>query len=102
MLSTTKTTNMKECEVCKEKTAYKCMKCDKYVCVLKKKSWNGGKCMVALHNDTFFGLTKSDHKELHNKDVKTWKAASDTTKRRHESYMKTIMELDEMGASEDL
>ena len=63
---------MLPCEVCGEKTSWKCMTCDKYICVLKKSKWSGNKCLMTYHDDSFFGLSRSDKKDLHGKRKKDW------------------------------
>ena len=65
-------TNMAPCEVCGEKTSWKCTTCDKYICVLSKARWSGSQCLMTYHDDSFFGLSCSDKKEIHGKKKKDW------------------------------
>ena len=86
-------TNSDACEVCGDKTAYKCKTCNKHVCVLKNRSWKGGHCLAALHNDLFFGLSRSDFKDVHNKAVKDWEPADEARKTRHAHDIRELKEL---------
>jgi hypothetical protein len=38
-----RTTNMMKCEVCREKTIWRCVLCDKYTSTTKKHNWNGSR-----------------------------------------------------------
>lgn len=79
--------NAGNCEVCGVKSLWKCMKCDKYMCVLDNKRWTGGQCLIRFHNDTFFGLAKADESLT---DSKKWKKSNENTIARHAQYIKMI------------
>ena len=59
------------------------------MCVLDKKSFTGGSCMIRFHSDTFFGLPRCDA-EMNGTQV--WKAANENRVRRHAAFMKKLME----------
>ena len=67
-----RTTNLSPCEVCGEKVNWKCMICNKYMCVNSNRKWTGGQCMLTYHDDSFFGLSRSDKQELHGKRKMDW------------------------------
>ena len=91
LLSHTKTMystrNYGKCEVCGRKCLYKCRRCEKYMCVLDKKSFTGGECMLRFHSDTFFGLAREDN-SMHET---SWKAPNENTIRRHAEYVRTTI-----------
>lgn len=91
--SVTCTSNSHPCEVCGAKTLWKCRACNKYACTNKKKKWNGAKCLMALHDDGFFGLCRSDHKDMHSKNVATWRAPSEVAYRRNRKTVENLKEL---------
>jgi len=72
-----RTTNSMKCEVCGEKTVWKCNLCDKFMCTTRKRNWNGSKCIFNYHSPDFFGLLRSDHVDLFGQDVRTWKAPNE-------------------------
>ena len=53
-----------KCEVCGEMTTIRCGLCNKYMCFYKKKKFIGGQCALTYHEDSFFGLSKSDLEKL--------------------------------------
>ena len=71
--SVDKTTNLSKCEVCGDKTIWKCNKCGKSLCTTKKRNWNGGKCIFTYHSHEFFGLSRSDCKDLFGNKIETWR-----------------------------
>ena len=64
--------NRFKCEVCGELTSWKCGLCNKYLCMYKKKQFLGGQCVFTYHNDSFFGLSKSDYIALFVKSSVDW------------------------------
>ena len=62
-------TNSEACEVCGEKTIWKCSRCYKSLCTVEKRKWNGAKCLFLYHSPEFYGLARSDCKS-----VETWNA----------------------------
>jgi hypothetical protein len=59
------------------------------MCVLDKKAYSGGSCMIRYHCDTFFGLAKCDAEMC---GVKAWKAANENKIKRHAVFMRTLAE----------
>ena len=96
---TNKTTNLVKCEVCGAKTSFKCTLCDKYVCVFNRKKWEGGGCALSYHDDSFFGLSKSDSLELYGQSKTDWtpptKNKIKCNARRIETIKETILEEEE-------
>ncbi len=68
------TTNGLPCEVCGKKCLTKCQLCNKCMCTMDKRRWNGAKCAVLFHGEEFFGLARSDIKAVHGKDVSGYRA----------------------------
>ena len=68
------TTSGLPCEVCGRKCLTKCQVCNKCMCTMDKRKWNGTKCAVLFHSEEFFGLARSDYNAVHGKDVNGWKA----------------------------
>mmetsp|Transcript_12411 Transcript_12411/g.26936 ORF Transcript_12411/g.26936 Transcript_12411/m.26936 type:complete len:326 (+) Transcript_12411:1665-2642(+) len=64
--------NRMRCEVCGELTTFKCGLCNKYICMFNKKKFGGGQCALAYHDDSFFGLSKSDSADLFGKSKMDW------------------------------
>jgi len=60
------------CEVCGEPTAIKCGLCNKYMCLYKKRKFLGGQCALTYHEDSFFGLSKSDATDLFGMNKSEW------------------------------
>jgi len=77
LASIKKTGNKGTCEVCGKGTSFKCGICDKYLCVFDNRKWSGGNCLLSYHDDSFFGISKSDHADLHNRSKSKWKAPTD-------------------------
>ena len=49
------------CDVCGERTYWRCDFCCKPVCVTDgARKWNGTTCAIAFHNQSFWGLAMSD------------------------------------------
>ena len=86
-----RTTNMMKCEVCGEKTVWRCVLCDKYMCTTKKRNWNGSRCIFSYHSPDYFGLVRSDHRDLFGRNVRSWKppneAAVDKNARKIRRWM---------------
>ncbi len=66
-----------KCEVCREKTIWRCGVCNKNVCTMNKRTWNGDKCVLTYHNEEFCGLARSDYKSIHSKSVDKWTPPDD-------------------------
>ena len=71
-LNIIKLNNAMKCEVCGEKTIWRCDICNKNVCTISKQTWNGAKCVHSFHNEEFFGLARSDFKSIHSKNIDLW------------------------------
>lgn len=94
-----KGSNSTPCEVCGEKTIWRCGLCKKPMCTRRSKGWNGGKCIFQYHNHDFFGLSRSDHNLLHGKELRTWMKPNDyvvsKNARKIAKWRKEIQEQDE-------
>ncbi len=64
-----KLSNASKCEVCGAKTILKCTICGKILCIMKRQTWNGAKCLFAYHIINFYGLTQGDYRTVHGKNV---------------------------------
>jgi len=58
--SVERTTNGGKCEVCGENSIWRCARCNKMLCTVAKRKWNGAKCLFLYHSPEFFGLARSD------------------------------------------
>lgn len=86
--------NANPCEVCGKKTLWRCGLCgNKPVCVLQNKTWKGGSCICRLHNESFFGLTRSDKEDVHNGKKVQWRPPSAATIRRNKTLIRNINEV---------
>lgn len=85
----TKGRNIKPCEVCGEGTIWKCKLCNKSLCLLRKRGWAGGKCVMEYHNHEFFGLSRSDSIELYGRKS-GWKPPDERAKRRNASAINRL------------
>ena len=65
------------CEVCEEKTIWRCGVCNMNLCTMNKRTWNGTKGVLTYHNKEFFGLARSDYKSIHSKSVDKWTLPDD-------------------------
>jgi hypothetical protein len=72
-----------ECAVCGGTTYWFCGLCNKRVCL--KTGAKG--CHIDLHNDSMFGLTKCDFRELMGGDPGKWSAANVMAKRRNKTWV---------------
>ena len=92
-------TNANNCEVCGQKTRWKCIKCDKWICVMSSGKFAGCSCLIRFHSDTFFGLAKTDA-DMNGLDK--WKPANENKIRKHVSFMTghIIDQMDEEGVEE--
>jgi hypothetical protein len=39
---------------------------------MKRRTWNGAKCLFAYHNMKFYGLARGDYISVHGKNVEKW------------------------------
>ncbi len=70
--------NASKCKVCCDKTIWQCTLCNKNLCTMSKQTWDGAKCILAYHNEEFYGLARSDFRSVHGKNVESW-TPSDTS-----------------------
>jgi len=75
--SITKMNNGCKCEVCGEKTIWRCGICNRNLCTMDRRTWNGARCVLRYHNEEFFGLARSDYKSIHGKSVDKWTPPDD-------------------------
>lgn len=78
-----------DCEMCGQKTDWKCSICNKWMCTLADRNWNGAECAVRFHNDYFFGLAKCDHKYRGLK--RSWRPATDNDITRNIKRVRDIV-----------
>jgi len=79
-----KKSNKITCDVCGEKTYWKCLKCNIALCTTDgKRHWNGGKCALNFHNPSFWGLARCDS-HLHNMKEKDWVKPKESQRKRNE------------------
>ena len=94
--SVKKHSNIARCEVCGEKTAFKCGLCNKFLCMYRKRQLNGGHCVLTYHDDAFYGLSKTDSLELFGNEKGKWvqptKNKLRCNARRVEAIKQSIME----------
>ena len=90
--SLTKTGNTMRCEVCGEPTAIKCGLCNKYMCLYKKRKFLGGQCALTYHEDSFFGLSKSDATDLFGMQKSEWVPPSTNKIKCNARHIETIKE----------
>ena len=86
-----KLNNAAICEVCGAKTIWMCGICLKNLCIMKKKSWNGAKCLMTYHNQEFYGLARGDYRTVHGKNVLKWTAPDDKAIARNARRVKRLM-----------
>ena len=67
-----KLNNASKCKVCSDKTIWRCTLCNKNLCTMSRRTWNGAKCILAYHNEEFYGLARSDFRSVHGKNVESW------------------------------
>ena len=71
-----------------EKCYYKCRLCNKTMCVMPGKRWEGVRCTFMYHSEEFFGLSHSDYKDVQGKsDIMNWKPASEKVIKRNARYI---------------
>jgi hypothetical protein len=58
---------------------------------MKKKSWNGAKCLMTYHNQEFYGLARGDYRTVHGKNVLKWTPPDDKAIARNARRVKRIM-----------
>mmetsp|Transcript_26912 Transcript_26912/g.45854 ORF Transcript_26912/g.45854 Transcript_26912/m.45854 type:complete len:257 (+) Transcript_26912:617-1387(+) len=87
-----KGTSSKTCEVCGKNTLWTCGICKKPLCVMDSRKWNGAKCVLAFHNNLFFGLARSDAAAVHGETTKSWRAPGRTARARNARRVKYLME----------
>ena len=86
-----KKTNQMTCEVCGERTYWKCIPCNSAICTTDgRRGWNGGKCALTFHNPVFWGLARCDS-HLHNMKATDWVAHTQAQKKRHEDSITNLM-----------
>ncbi len=83
--------NASKCEVCGAKTIWKCTICGKILCIMKRQTWNGAKCLFAYHNMNFYGLAQGYYRTVHCKNVEKWIAPDDMAIARNARHVKRIM-----------
>ena len=109
--------NTKPCEACGIGTRWRCGMCKMHICLYTKsdaseekdgkpkRKWTGT-CLMKLHNDSFFGLTRGDHEDLEKKGRGStkkvaWQPPSDTRIRRNTKHIKTLAGIIQMECDED-
>jgi len=100
--SIVKKTNAAACEVCGTTSYWMCIMCGKYICLLKKRNWNGARCAFLFHSEKFFGLARCDYldvlgkgwqngerkkKEVIKRELESWKPATDADIERHARFI---------------
>ncbi len=86
-----KSNNAAPCEVCGKNTKWRCGKCDDSpICVLKDRVFKGAQCLTALHNESYFGLTRHDKKHVHKQHLNQWEAPTTTEIRRNKRFIANI------------
>ena len=81
------------------------MKCNKYIiCAPSGRNWKEDDCMVNFHNLSFFGLTRSDNVDVHQKKTCDWTPPTQSVifrnKRRIRSFCEDI-DKEKNGAGND-
>ena len=69
-----RTSKTRPCEVCGQQTLWRCGVCKKKMCVLKDGKFKGAGYAIRYHDDAFFGLCRSDTRNLFGKDGNNWSA----------------------------
>lgn len=70
--SIVKINNASKCKVCGDNTIWRCTLCNKSLCIMTKRTWNGARCILAYHNEEFYGLARGDFRSVHGKNVDSW------------------------------
>jgi hypothetical protein len=86
-----KVNNGAPCEVCGAKSIWRCSICGKSLCTMKRRMWNGAKCLMTYHNENFYGLARSDYKKVHGKNVEGWTPPDDQAIERNARRVKRLM-----------
>ena len=79
------------CEVCGKPSRWRCSLYKKNMCTEEQRKWNGAKCAITFHSDSFFGLTRSDYSELHGKNIVNWTPPSASAISRNAMRVKTMV-----------
>ena len=58
---------------------------------MKRRTWNGAKCLMTYHNENFYGLARSDYRTVHGKNVEGWTAPDDKAMERNARRVKRFM-----------
>ena len=89
------------CEVCRKPTRWRCSLCKKNMCTEEQRKWNGSKCEMTFHSDSFFGLARSDYSELHGKNSVNWTPPSASAVSLNARRVKTMVAAIDQEDSED-
>jgi hypothetical protein len=63
----------------------------KKLCIMKRQTWNGAKCLFAYHNINFYGLARGDYRTVCGKNVEKWIAPDDKAIARNARRVKRFM-----------
>ncbi len=96
--------NARTCEVCGKNTLWKCSKCGgkhgKPICAPSSRNWHEG-CILAAHNISFFGLTRSDSADVHKKNIDSWTPPTQTLISRNKRRIRALCEDIDDAAAQD-
>jgi hypothetical protein len=89
----TKGSNRHPCEVCGAATTWRCMLCSKStaLCVFTNRNWNGLQCVMKYHSHEFFGLSRSDYKNVYCRSVDAWKPPLERACERNKNAINRIL-----------
>jgi hypothetical protein len=89
----TKGSNRHPCEVCGAATTWRCMLCSKStaLCVFTNRNWNGLQCVTKYHSHEFFGLSRSDYKNVYCRSVDAWKPPLERACERNKNAINRIL-----------
>ena len=76
--------------MCGKHTLFKCEICDKWLCVLNDRKWDGAQCAIHYHDDSFFGLSRSDHKDLYGAGKSDWVVPTQSKMRSNKNRVAAI------------
>ena len=71
------------------------------MCTEEQRKWNGAKCAMIFHSDSFFGLARSDYSELHGKNSANMTPPSASAISRNARRVKTMVAAIDEEDSED-
>ncbi len=86
-----KLNNASKCEVCGAKTIWKCTICGEKMCIMRRRTWNGAKCLFAYHNINFYSLARGDYRTVHGKNVEKCITPDDKAIERNARHVKRFM-----------